>query len=53
MSHYYDPALQSELAYRRDALLHDASTDRLARQAGLRSRAVRHARRILAAKHAA
>ncbi len=29
MSHYYDPALESELAYRRSALVHDADTDRL------------------------
>jgi hypothetical protein len=46
MSYYYDPALESELSYRRGALLHDADTDRLARQARLRSRAVRVARRL-------
>jgi len=53
MSYYHDPALESELAYRRGALLHNADADRLARQARLRTRAGRGVRRILtpAAKH--
>ena len=42
MSTYtYGPALESELDYRRSSLLHDADTDRLARRAGLGTRAAR------------
>jgi hypothetical protein len=48
MSDYtFGPALQSELDYRRTTLLHDADTDRLARQARLGTRAVRATRRVL------
>jgi hypothetical protein len=51
MSTYsYGPALDSELDYRRHALLHDADTDRLARQARLGARAVRTARRVLTSR---
>lgn len=48
MSYHFDPALESELAYRRHALVHDADTDRLARHARLRTRAARAARHVLA-----
>lgn len=48
MSDYtFGPALEYELAYRRQALLHDADTDRLARQARLGTRAARAAGRVL------
>ena len=47
-TYYYGPALDSELAYRRAALQHDAAADRLARDARLSARATRFARRFVA-----